>query len=100
MQSLRPHPKAAYTSIRQAFSQIIKSEGLMRPIRGINIVALGAGPSHAMYFGSYEFMKKMLGKKELNSQSPLVNGELMKLLVTCFNTFTVVCISSLKYLLM
>ncbi|XP_057307584.1 mitoferrin-1-like [Hydractinia symbiolongicarpus] len=74
MQSLRPHPKAAYTSIRQAFSQIIKSEGLMRPIRGINIVALGAGPSHAMYFGSYEFMKKMLGKKELNSQSPLVNA--------------------------
>lgn len=74
MQSLKPHPKATYKSIHHAFSQIIRTEGLLRPMRGINIVALGAGPSHALYFGSYEFTKKLIGKKDVVGQSPLVNA--------------------------
>lgn len=74
MQSLRPHPKAVYTSVHQAFSTIIETEGLFRPMRGINIVALGAGPSHALYFGSYELTKKLIGKKNVVGQTPLVNA--------------------------
>ena len=40
-------------------------------MRGINIVAIGAGPSHALYFCSYEVMKKMLGDK---GNTHLTNG--------------------------
>jgi len=63
LQSLRPHPKAAYKGVSDAFRQITKNEGVFRPLRGINIVAIGAGPSHALYFCSYEVMKKMLSDK-------------------------------------
>lgn len=74
MQSLKPHPMATYKSVHHAFSQIIHTEGVFRPMRGINIVALGAGPSHALYFGSYELTKKLIGKKDVVGQSPLVNA--------------------------
>jgi len=63
LQSLRPHPKAAYKGVSDAFRQITKNEGILRPLRGINIVALGAGPSHALYFCSYEMMKTKLSGK-------------------------------------
>merc|ERR1712168_1080123 len=72
LQSLRPHPKAAYTGVSDAFRKITKNEGVLRPLRGINIVALGAGPSHALYFCSYEVTKKFL-QGEGNS-SPLANA--------------------------
>lgn len=61
LQSLRPHPKASYSGVSDAFRKISQREGVFRPLRGINVVALGAGPSHALYFSSYEMSKRLLG---------------------------------------
>lgn len=72
LQSLRPHPKAAYTGVSDAFRKISKNEGVLRPLRGINIVAIGAGPSHALYFCSYEMTKRLLNSH--GNSSPLANA--------------------------
>lgn len=72
LQSLRPHPKAAYKGVSDAFVKITQNEGVFRPLRGINIVALGAGPSHALYFWSYETTKHLLNSK--GNSSPMANA--------------------------
>lgn len=76
MQSLRPHPQAVYRNVKDAFTKIISTEGITRPMRGVNVVALGAGPAHAMYFGSYEIMKKFLGNNGNGGHFPVANGML------------------------
>ncbi|KAK2093838.1 hypothetical protein P7K49_027576 [Saguinus oedipus] len=58
MQSLSPDPKAQYTSIYGALKRIMRTEGFWRPLRGLNVMILGAGPAHAMYFACYENMKR------------------------------------------
>lgn len=60
MQSLNPDPKAQYTSIYGALKKIICTEGFWRPLRGLNVMVMGAGPAHAMYFACYEKMKRTL----------------------------------------
>nr|KAF6482083.1 solute carrier family 25 member 37 [Molossus molossus] len=60
MQSLNPDPKAQYTSIYGALKKIIRTEGFWRPLRGLNVMMMGAGPAHAMYFACYENMKRTL----------------------------------------
>jgi len=74
MQSLRPHPQAQYRSVSHAFQKIINTEGFARPMRGVNIVAFGAGPAHALYFGSYETVKKMLGNNGTGGHFHLANA--------------------------
>ncbi|ENN81934.1 mitoferrin-1 [Dendroctonus ponderosae] len=37
---------------------MVKQEGLLRPIRGMGAMVFGAGPSHALYFSSYEYLKE------------------------------------------
>ena len=77
MQSLRPNPNAVYKNVFDAFKKIIIQEGLFTPLRGMNIVAAGAGPAHALYFGSYEVAKKSLGKllPSRQGQSSLAIGK-------------------------
>jgi len=60
MQSLHPHPNASYRNIKHAITKIVKTEGKLRAFRGVNAVALGAAPAHALYFTSYESTKKLL----------------------------------------
>ena len=60
MQSLNPDPKAHYTSVYGALKKIIRTEGFWRPLRGLNVMMMGAGPAHAMYFACYENMKRTL----------------------------------------
>lgn len=43
--------------IGETFFKMVKNEGLFRPVRGMSAVVVGAGPSHALYFSSYEFLK-------------------------------------------
>ena len=62
MQSLAPHPNAAYKNLIHAMKCMVKREGILTPFRGINIVAVGAGPAHAMYFSCYEAVKKCVNK--------------------------------------
>lgn len=46
-------------SIRQVISRMVTQEGVLRPVRGMQIVVMGAGPAHAMYFSSYEYLKEL-----------------------------------------
>ncbi|XP_014673815.1 PREDICTED: mitoferrin-1-like [Priapulus caudatus] len=73
MQSLKPNPEATYRNIFDAFYKIIRYEGLWRPVRGINAVAAGAGPAHALYFACYEKIKKRLAHGSSGNNS-LRNG--------------------------
>ncbi|XP_062466375.1 mitoferrin-2 isoform X1 [Pezoporus occidentalis] len=54
MQSLRPEPAARYRNVLEALWRIARTEGVWRPMRGLNITATGAGPAHALYFACYE----------------------------------------------
>ncbi|XP_006231629.1 mitoferrin-2 isoform X1 [Rattus norvegicus] len=60
MQSLQPDPAARYRNVLEALWRIIRTEGLWRPMRGLNVTATGAGPAHALYFACYEKLKKTL----------------------------------------
>lgn len=57
MQSLQPEPSARYRNVMDALRQIVRTEGVWRPIRGVNVLAVGAGPAHALYFACYEKIK-------------------------------------------
>ncbi|XP_071435168.1 mitoferrin-1 [Pithys albifrons albifrons] len=75
MQSLQPDPKAQYRSVYEALKKIVLTEGLWRPLRGINVTMLGAGPAHALYFACYESMKKSLSETlQQGGNSHLANG--------------------------
>ncbi|XP_074051426.1 mitoferrin-1 isoform X2 [Macrotis lagotis] len=75
MQSLHPDPKARYSSVFGALRHISQTEGFWRPVRGISVTVMGAGPAHAMYFTCYEKLKKTLNKiLECEGNSHLANG--------------------------
>lgn len=76
MQVIRPHPDAIYKSTMDAVRRVYRSEeGLRRLWRGVWSVVIGAGPAHALYFGSYEQAKKMLVPTGTEAASnPLATG--------------------------
>ncbi|KAI4812735.1 mitoferrin-2 [Pseudochaenichthys georgianus] len=75
MQSLQPAPAARYRNVMDALRRIIATEGVWRPMRGLNATAVGAGPAHALYFASYEKLKKTLSDAiHPGANSHLANG--------------------------
>src|SRR5688572_15961189 len=60
MQILVPDPRANYKNVVHALYRIVRYEGLRSTLRGINVMAYGAGPAHAMYFACYEKLKHTL----------------------------------------
>ncbi|XP_026866053.2 mitoferrin-2 isoform X3 [Electrophorus electricus] len=75
MQSLQPDPAARYRNVMEALWRIMKTEGIWRPIRGLNATAVGAGPAHALYFACYEKLKKSLSDViHPGANSHLANG--------------------------
>eukprot|EP00914_Ancora_sagittata_P010549 GHVO01020456.1.p1 GENE.GHVO01020456.1~~GHVO01020456.1.p1 ORF type:complete len:314 (-),score=23.27 GHVO01020456.1:585-1526(-) len=62
MQCLVPDPRANYRNVVDAMYRIVRYEGIANSFRGINAMAYGAGPAHALYFACYEYMKKSLSK--------------------------------------
>lgn len=61
MQVFTTQPAAIYTGMTNAFSRITNTEGASRLWRGVWSVILGAGPAHAVYFGTYEAVKDFAG---------------------------------------
>jgi solute carrier family 25 iron transporter 28/37 len=66
MQVLHPNPSAIYSGVLNAISKISSTEGVTALWRGMNSVVVGAGikliltytgPSHALYFATYEYCK-------------------------------------------
>ncbi|MED6259351.1 hypothetical protein ATANTOWER_021366 [Ataeniobius toweri] len=75
MQSLQPDPNAQYKSVYEALKRIIKTEGIFRPLRGLNITMMGAGPAHALYFACYERVKHSLSDIiQSGGNSHIANG--------------------------
>lgn len=75
MQSLQPDPAARYRNVMDALRRIVATEGVWRPMRGLNVTAVGAGPAHALYFASYEKLKKTLSDViHPGANSHLANG--------------------------
>lgn len=58
-----------------ALRRIVTTEGVWRPMRGLNATAVGAGPAHALYFACYEKLKKTLSDViHPGANSHLANG--------------------------
>ncbi|CAN9510760.1 unnamed protein product [Ophioblennius macclurei] len=75
MQSLHPEPGARYRNVMDALRQIVRTEGMWRPIRGVNVLAVGAGPAHALYFACYEKIKFSLNDAiQPGTNSHFANG--------------------------
>ncbi|KAJ8001678.1 hypothetical protein DPEC_G00171950 [Dallia pectoralis] len=82
MQSLQPDPGARYRNVMDALRQIVRTEGVWRPVRGLNVMAVGAGPAHALYFACYEKLKMSLG----NVVHPGANSHMANGLAGCMAT--------------
>jgi len=61
MQVFSTSPTAVYSSIGNAFTRISATEGARALWRGVASVIAGAGPAHAVYFGTYELVKDLAG---------------------------------------
>ncbi|VDK61889.1 unnamed protein product [Anisakis simplex] len=60
LQSLCPCPETKCPSAMHGLVSIVKHEGWLRPLRGINAMALGSAPAHAAYYTVYEKSKLFL----------------------------------------
>jgi solute carrier family 25 iron transporter 28/37 len=68
MQVFSTQPAAMYTGMTQAFGKVVSTEGASRLWRGVWSVILGAGPAHAVYFGTYEAVKDFAGGNRAGHQ--------------------------------
>jgi len=108
---MRPHPEAIYKDTLDALRSIARSaDGVKKLWRGVWSVVIGAGPAHALYFGSYEQAKLLLVPAGHDAgSSPLAVGAsgaiatsladaFMTPISSCFssNTSTLPC-SIIKY---
>jgi hypothetical protein len=57
MQVFATTPMAIYSGVGNAFLRISSTEGLRALWRGVSSVILGAGPAHAVHFGTLEAVK-------------------------------------------
>ncbi|KAK6734397.1 hypothetical protein RB195_017902 [Necator americanus] len=60
MQSLCPCPETKCPTPMHSLWSIVRREGWLRPLRGVNAVAAGSMPAHALYFTVYEKSKGFL----------------------------------------
>lgn len=68
MQVFASSPQAIYTGVGNAFTRISSTEGMRALWRGVWSVVLGAGPAHAVHFGTLEAVKELMGGNEAGNQ--------------------------------
>jgi len=68
MQVFATSPVAIYSGVGNAFSRISSTEGIRALWRGVSSVILGAGPAHAVHFGTLEAVKELAGGNEAGNQ--------------------------------
>lgn len=61
MQVFSASPLAVYSGMGNAFTRISSTEGMRALWRGVSSVVLGAGPAHAVHFGTLEAVKELAG---------------------------------------
>lgn len=57
-----------YKTMLDTFRQVSSTEGTRRLWKGVGSVIMGAGPAHAVYFGTYEIIKESLGGNQQGQQ--------------------------------
>jgi len=60
MQSLCPCPEKACRTPMHGLIEMIRTEGILRPMKGVSSIAMGAAPAHALYYTVYEKSKLYL----------------------------------------
>lgn len=68
MQVFNASPAAVYSGLGNAFTRIYTTEGARTLWRGVASVIAGAGPAHAVYFGTYEAVKEAAGGNNVGHQ--------------------------------
>jgi len=68
MQVFATSPVAVYSGVGNAFTRISSTEGMRALWRGVWSVVLGAGPAHAVHFGTLEAVKELAGGNEVGNQ--------------------------------
>ncbi|KAF5335983.1 hypothetical protein D9611_006281 [Ephemerocybe angulata] len=68
MQVFATSPVAVYTGVGNAFTRISATEGMRALWRGVGSVVVGAGPAHAIHFGTLEAVKELAGGNEAGNQ--------------------------------
>jgi hypothetical protein len=68
MQVFATSPVAVYSGVGNAFTRIASTEGMRALWKGVWSVVLGAGPAHAVHFGTLEAVKELLGGNESGNQ--------------------------------
>jgi len=61
---------------------MVKEEGMMRPLRGVNAMVAGAGPAHAMYFGCLETGKTFASRFQID---PRIGDGASAVAATCLH---------------
>lgn len=72
MQALIPGPGGG-GGVGAVLTRMVRQEGLLRPIRGVGVMVVGAGPAHALYFSCYEYIKNKF-TRVYTEFNPLVYG--------------------------
>ena len=80
MQVFATSPAAMYTGIGNAFTRISSTEGVRALWRGVSSVIVGAGPAHAVHFGTYEAVKEMTGGNREGAGAPWLSARTFQLL--------------------
>lgn len=60
MQCFKPVTRGNYSNVLSGLYHLIHHEGIRGSLKGSAAVFFGAGPAHAVYFSSYEFLKSAL----------------------------------------
>lgn len=68
MQVFTASPAGIYTGVGNAFTRISTTEGARALWRGVSSVILGAGPAHAVHFGTLEAVRELAGGNEAGNQ--------------------------------
>ncbi|PFH46876.1 hypothetical protein AMATHDRAFT_77463 [Amanita thiersii Skay4041] len=68
MQVFATSPVAVYSGVGNAFARISSTEGIRALWRGVSSVVVGAGPAHAVHFGTLEAVKELAGGNEAGNQ--------------------------------
>ena len=74
MQVFATSPAAMYTGIGNAFTRISSTEGVRALWRGVSSVIVGAGPAHAVHFGTYEAVKELTGGNREGNANPWLSA--------------------------
>lgn len=61
MQVIPITPTSAYNTLYSSLTRVATTDGLRTLWKGVNSVIMGAGPAHAVYFGTYEIVKDLAG---------------------------------------